>query len=53
MTTVPHPTPASYAMAALYGTEDDTLIAWQRGAASTTPSGCVRGLLWRKTAPSP
>ena len=33
MTTVPQPTPASHAIAALYGTEDDTLIAWQRACA--------------------
>ena len=33
MTTVPHPTQASHAMAALYGTDAATLLAWQRACA--------------------
>ena len=33
MTTVPQPTPASHAIAALYGTEDATLLAWQQACA--------------------
>jgi hypothetical protein len=32
MTTVPHPLPSrtAHTIAALYGHEDDTLVAWQR-----------------------
>ena len=33
MTTVPQPTPASHAIAALYGTDDDTVQAWQQACA--------------------
>jgi hypothetical protein len=37
MTTVPHPVPSrtAHAIAALYGVEDDTLVAWQRFCAQT------------------
>ena len=37
MTTVAHPIPSrsTHAMAALYGVEDDTLVAWQRFCAQT------------------
>ena len=33
MTTVPQPTPASHAIAALYGTDDDTVQAWRQACA--------------------
>ena len=33
MTTVPHPTPARHAIAALYGTDDDTVQAWRQACA--------------------
>ncbi len=36
MATVPHPAPTrmAHAIAALYGVEDDTLLAWQRACAA-------------------
>jgi len=39
MTTVPHPVPSrtAHAIAALYGHDDDTLVAWQRGHVTSRP----------------
>jgi len=44
MTSLPHPVPSrtAHAIAALYGHDDDTLVAWQRACAQAAEA--LRGL---------